>query len=316
MINKQIKKLTHPLNEDLRNIIIMDNMECDGMCDRTFKTIYDDQEDLYFYANPNIEDSYGLILCTTCLVNNALLNEHNEKLAKYKIKKDTICDLCSNTFNNNGYELQTEQFLYICSTCYNTKDICKRYFKKLDNPQHTYVCMRNDGWRRIVYQLKPITNLTIPKMLHKYPELHITEEKISIMENYLDVIVNLDPRIKNVCSNLAYWIPFILSDEMPFYHSYTFLLIYAGCGSNHPVVSGVWDDHGRVSLDLVYDDFDTFIDDYEQWKNNPCSNKEQIEAELKQLKWIEDEHNEKIAMLCTDFSNYIRLMRHLGLHYG
>src|SRR5947199_241509 len=73
----------------------------------------------------------------------------------------------------------------------------------------------------------------------------------------------------------------------PFTEAYTALLVDCVTGK---IASLVEDDHSRVSIDIIYNNVDDYIIDFENWKNNILINENMMGENNKNNKNIIDEN--------------------------
>lgn len=127
--------------------------------------------------------------------------------------------------------------------------------------------------------------------------------------NYIDCIkyANFD------IGKMKHWC--MLKDslsDIPFIDATAFIIVNCVDGR---VASGIYDDHGRVALNLLYNSPEDFISAYDSWKKIKKN-----EQEIVNLKKNFDDKSfceyEELAEICDGFSSYIRLHKQMGYYYG
>jgi hypothetical protein len=78
------------------------------------------------------------------------------------------------------------------------------------------------------------------------------------------------------------------------------------------IISGLADDHGRIALNIVFDNLDDYLDDCHKWLDQSMSD-ENIKLRENHS---DDDDNLIAAKICTEYSGYIRLSRNLGTYCG
>ena len=82
--------------------------------------------------------------------------------------------------------------------------------------------------------------------------------------------------------------------------------------------SVVHDDHGRISFDIIFDNINEYQKAYDEWFTHKSTmttkDYRQIYDELKNKD--DDIEEEKLMLLCEEFSGYVRLKKCLDMYYG
>ncbi len=299
VINTVIKETKF---DDLEKISESDGFICDGSCKRDCKTIVDNGENLYNYVK--------LIYCETCYQNKdyqsltkGLEYIDRRNFSTKEKPRYWRCDLCSTSLGGGcQWYCNSKTDIDICYECYH-KDLSKE-FKLLD--KDVYICYRGiDG---VYFKISEVKDLQIPEQLVD----QIKEDNVKNWIQTFDSLanVNINHKIVNLCE----WLPISDMYEMTHTDAFTQLLVNCGVEGNGQVASLVSDDHGRVSLDLIYDTLDKYLEDYKKWVESRLSGDE---LEKLQEKLEEDDDNiDEVAAACQEFSGYIRLHNRLSFYYG
>ena len=306
-----VEIVNNDLYNDYKNIHKLSEVDyffCDGSCDKTIKKLIDDRIDLYSYMINN----HTFIYCEYCLEQKSYL--YNLDFINYMIysekekPRDKKCSFCDEKLGGGckwyyNYDIE----LYICKVCYKL-DLNKK-FKLLKNTDTIYLCDKNK-YNPVIIQRYPIIHLCIPDKLK-------INSDISYWLKNIENIVYIDNNINNIC----YWLPFTVFYNFPeFINAVTFLLI--NCSrKNGEVASVLIDKNNRVSVDIIYNDFESYTQDYEKW-NTSYNNSNNIDKN-KILKKIISKYNEtqsfyenELCKVFTEFSAYIRIHKKLKTYYG
>jgi hypothetical protein len=205
----------------------------------------------------------------------------------------------------------------LCDTCcYEDKQnkiLNIKMWKKLtlDNKNKLYTINRT-------YPVKVELNKQYQIIDYQIPELLQNEITMKRNETYielLDSIVNLDP---SMTDNLLHWTLFTDFHKLEYYEAYLDFAIK--CEFPYPVASVCCDDHGRISMDVVFQTFEDYLVAYNDWKlSRKNYTKEERDLIINEIK--EDDDNTSICMkkalsISKSFSEYIRLERDLPFYYG
>lgn len=212
---------------------------------------------------------------------------------------------------NKWYETKINYLtLHICETCYPT--ISNKLHQNTDFIDDKYIlCQRSgDG---IFLDISTVKDREIPDLLVK----DVTKQRIDEWVELTSSIVNVTPL--NNFGSLKSWVLFTDYYEIPFYDAMTYLLIECKKDS-HRIASVVSDNHGRVSIDVIFDNIDDYITEYNQWLNSKIIDSNIYESKLNEVnesfKKSYSCSNKLLSEVCKEFSGYIRLQRGLNMYYG
>jgi len=238
------------------------------VCDLCDKKIIN--KDFFYIGN------FKFHLCgEECLNKFPSILSYVDKFNYSRVDKPLIwhCDNC-NLFMGSGYD-------WYCNDKINI-DICKHCYN-----ENNYIKKFND--RMIIIEGGMCLNLSSPlENNFEVPteiQCEITDERNEKFTRLYDSIVQCD--IKN---SLRYWTMFTDFKEMRDIHSKTCLIINCEKGSKHEIASLLVDNHGKTGINLVFNSFEKYLNEYDMWKTSK---------------------NEY-----PTFSEYVRISRNLSLYYG
>lgn len=198
----------------------------------------------------------------------------------------------------------------ICMDCYDLDKIYDYYNSKFIeiNLNNYKLCNRLSDATLI--NILNASSRNIPTEL----ENEITTERMEIWIDLLSSIVNIDLSfgpIKNWC---------LISDiyELPLFNASTAVLLEC-CGNNR-IASLLIDDHGRVSCDIIFDNYNDYLNDKNNWKCKYVKDSDEHIKELKIFKKLLNKVGEieedEFKNVLLEYSGYIRISRKLDIYYG
>jgi hypothetical protein len=269
---------------------LLPTFQTSSQCNICEKTRSDDPEDGEKYEpftsqNPWHRAQYSDIdVCSECYPTfyDNLVNTNENGQYKY-------CDVCIQDIGEKPYYYTNEDAGYdVCATCYTTK----RPFGVNINQMG----FQTDRDKYII--AKHITYDNIPQHLLS----EITAERNKIFIDLLDSIV----RLPDTFNNILEWT--LITDLTTCEHH------HAECGfavnvidPKHPIASILSDDHGRVAMNVVYDTYEDYLREKEEYINmneSVCSRSSDSSSSS-------SSSNNKIS-----FAEYIRTQRNIRFYYG
>lgn len=298
--------------------------------------------DDYKFSDDDFDEINGSFNCDLC--NNSI--EDNKM---YSIRKHNI-DLCEKCYpsKNDVYDIQIidrldysiedkpliwscnfcdkklgggckwytiskkddEPFGDICMDCYNLEKIYDYYNNQFVeiNTDNYKICNRGNDCTLV--NILDASPRNIPSELIN----EITEERIEEWTDLISSIVNVDISfgpIKNWCLISKIY-------NIKLVEAYTGILLEC-CGNNR-VASLLIDNHGRVSCDIIFDNYVDYLNDKNNWK---CDYVEDSEEHIKERNRLLDILHSEFSIdndICknvmTEYSGYIRMARDLETYYG
>jgi hypothetical protein len=298
-INTVIKNPKFDDFGELKKVIDDKYTECDGVCRRTCKEIVDDGEKLYC--------SIKRIYCTKCYENKCyeeiLKNLEYIDRRNFSIKEkphNHFCDICNKSVGGGcEWYCNIDTDVDICMNCYN-KDFSKDIILVDEN---VYICNRTSNF--VLLKIEEVKDLKIPNQLVDQIKKENINEWIEMFNSMANI--SLNGKIVNLCE----WLPFTDLYNIPNGHAISQLLVNCGNENNGQIASLVIDDHGRISIDLIYDNVDQYCEDYNKWKDSRASNKDDQDDDQDDEKDLEYYERQ-----CTEFCGYIRINKRLRIYYG
>jgi hypothetical protein len=307
------------INDDLKNkyenlikLSDADEFFCDGCCEKSLKNLVDNKIELFSYVFSN----QHFIYCNNCLDNKAYLNnlEPVDRLEYSTEDKplDWQCSFCEKKLGGGcKWYCNIHTDLDVCAQCYNS-DISKN-FKLLKNTDYLYIGERN-GLHPVIIERSEIKELKIPD-ISDVDGVIDADYVIDWLHN-IENIVSLDSKINNI----YYWLPFTDLCELPdFIDASTQLLLNCSPDGKGEVASVLYDDHYRIAVNIVYDNFESYKMEFEEWEDTQLLTREKKKLISKLKKEYDNTRTidvTDLAKACKDFSGYVRLSRELKTYYG
>nr|QBK86467.1 MAG: hypothetical protein LCMAC102_02620 [Marseillevirus LCMAC102] len=291
--------ITNHKYDRLTKISECDDLECDGDCNKLFKDIVKEGTELYKFKY--------LLICGLCLHKNSMANGL-KYIDKRDYSEEWLCLYCEEKQGGGCGRYCNNDFLDddICKKCY---PIMSQYYKKLGNVGK--YCIVFAGWQPYCFKMSKVKILDIPEQLKD----NINENVIKEWLESFDAIASIDEKIVKINE----WIPFTNVYDIPHFPARTQLLVNCSKKRNGQIASIVRDDHGRMAIDIIYDNMKEYLKDYEKWKENRLSKEDQqsmsdqVAKDFKET-WTAEEDD--MASICDEFSGYIRLTKKLKMYYG
>ena len=215
---------------------------------------------------------------------------------------ERYCDHCFTPVQGVCYGL--EESFDICQECHLDLDAVFDGFLLIKKTDKLY---QND--RETILVANQLDEMSVPEGL----VTSITEDR---KETYLDMLDSL-VRPLGAKWNILGWALFTEVTEVPCFDAMCGLIVSCEPGSNNPVASILSDNHGRVAVNLLYNSFQEYLKEYQQWEGERDHNLEPYLTEVR--KSFEEAHDcdDALLMKATDsFSVYIRIKRKISLYYG
>ena len=290
--------------ENLYRLSETENFMCDGNCGKTFKTLVEENAPLYKHT----ANGHLIIMCEKCLDNESY--KKNLELVdrtEYTIKQKPLmwpCNFCGEKQGGGcKWYCNSISDIDMCIKCYED-DLFDKYTKIEDIEKH-WMCERN-GINPVLVVLDKVNELKVPDELKD----KVTLKRIESWFRDFDELVSTDDKINNICT----WLPFTDIYEIPNFNAATMLVVNCNIKNNGQVASVVFDDHGRMAVNIIFDTFEEYQKGITEWKENKLSEEETKELLVKVKNNVAEE--EDIANTCEEFSGYARLIRKLEMYYG
>ena len=294
------------INNDLKNeyeyitkISDAHDFFCDGCCEQSLKDLFENKIELFSYQH--------FIYCKTCLDNKAYLNNleliNRIEYSTEDKPLDWKCGFCEKKLGGGcKWYCNININLDICTECYNS-DISKN-FKLLINTDNLYICDRNE-LHPVIIERRKIKDLHIPDLSDF--DSFINTDNLKDWLNNIEHIVYIDSKINNI----YYWLPFTNIYEIPdLIEASTQLLINCSPDGKGEIASVLYDNHYKISVNVVYDNFESYKIAFEEWEDTQLITRDKKKLIYK-LKQEYDNTNSidivELAKACKEFSGYIRL---------
>lgn len=204
-----------------------------------------------------------------------LTNTNEDSCYKY-------CDVCIQDIGENAYYTNEDAGYDVCEPCYKSN----RPFGVNVNQSG----IENERGQYIIAKHLDYEQLNIPS--------EITAERNQLFIELLDSLV----RLPDTYDNILEWT--LITDLVPCEHN------DAECGFainliNHKVASVLSDNHGRVAMNVVYDSYEDYLREKEEF--NSINNIFAFDSEL-----CFDDKEENTE----NFGEYVRRKRGLSFYYG
>ena len=268
----------------------------------------------------------------------ALLGEELPSLPDFS---EFSCDVCENSAqyillgNNDGVSLCDQCYSLAVSadakvllprtdTSYRICDICKQYLNgrcAWGIGQYFDVCepclpqigdvftnnkedlITNDREYLYVYKTPDPDTYEVPEQL---------KSRVLPVDNYVDVLSCL-VRPPTMNANLAEWVLISVFEPVTLCDVSCALAVRCIKG-HHQIASLVSDDHGRVAMNIVYNNVQDFLAEESVFKSQ-CLSGEELRNAKEELK--QQPHDiELLLKATTSFAVYVRISKNLCLNYG
>lgn len=194
------------------------------------------------------------------------------------------CMICRDYFDENTYYSDAYESIYICADCYNKRD-----------------CIVNVNQSGI---LTDRDDYIIAKHLTYEGAISLPEITAERNQQFIGLIGSI-VRVPDTFNNILVWT--LITDLTP-----GILHTDVVCGfavnvidPKHPVASVLSDNHGRVAMNVVYDTYEDYLREKEEF--NSINDAFDFDSELCFDDNEENTHN---------FAEYVRRTRELGFYYG
>jgi hypothetical protein len=229
--------------------------------------------------------------CVTC--GSAMTKGSTWKVISKKDDSYSNSDICMTCFASNADGLESclkLQHIYDDSNIYAV-DRCSEAILVSD--------------KQVTDTLRIVPDAIAGKVTKKMAELWI--------DSMTDSIADLNPPCDEFGS-VRQWCLFTELYSVPEARCDTSL---AFDGINGRVASVVWDNHGRVGVDVIFKTFEEYQSAELEWRRSVAQySEEKCKSILDDYKKSGDLSYADIAIMCKEFSGYIRLHRNLGIYYG
>jgi hypothetical protein len=192
-------------------------------------------------------------------------------------------------------------------------DICDECYQH-ENPLYKAKYMNNDGSTIIISRSDPLIINIAPVKDHVFEVPTdllecITEDRNKLFISLIGEIVFCD-----LPSSILKWTMFTDFENIGFYPAHTALAIM--CEYPYPIASLCDDDHGRVSMVIIYDTYDEYKQGLSEWK---LPDDDILNARRENIQMLMDEGSVDDDV-CADgalhFSQYIRMKRVIPMYFG
>lgn len=253
------------------------------------------------------------LLCSNCYNNMDIKNVHFNKEEWWH----ATCDCCFKHIIGDALELFEKAHLCNkCSKTYNFKDI----FLKFDINNNNNNIIYTDGGREEILIYNNNIELQVPDIVYKEYEFEenrydsITE---SMAHAWFDIIFSL-VKMPNIEFNCFEWRILTNLESVPCFDAMCCFAIRC-VKNNHQIASIVMDNHGRVAMDIVFENIDEYLKEKKLFEKQLRPEEERLKCkELLEKKFTEKFYaeNEHIMNATDSFSVYYRLKLGLSLYYG
>jgi len=259
------------------------------------------ERERYYEPDKNMNETpwfriraYDFDLCDECV------NTFYEGLIPTKnIGPCEYCVVCDDSLRapNPMYSTQSKDYfsdayrsIYVCENCYKTN---KTHLVNVNQSG-----IENDREQYIIAKHLDYDALTMPPQLLS----KITTERNQLFIELLDSLT----RLPDTYDNILEWT--LITDLTPCEHH------DAECGFainliNHKVASILSDNHGRVAMNVVYDNYEDYLREKEAFDQKPHT----ITLDPYYCCESDDETTE---LTTKNFGEYIRRKHKLGFYYG
>ena len=93
------------------------------------------------------------------------------------------------------------------------------------------------------------------------------------------------------------------------------------CEEPYPIASTCTDNHGRFSIDIIYNSYMDYLHDLDMWscaRMNSLTEQNKEKSIIVQKKYdaYEDINDDELLEICETFASYIRIKNKLSTHFG
>ena len=270
-----------------------------------------------------------LDMCRKCHDGDALFEKNLKLIDRTKFSEEEkprlwICFGCG-TRLGGGCRWYCNQYINVdvCEDCRRDRRISDDFISVFEpNSVGVYYSERSGMLALDVFhEVSTADGYEVPRQILDHisgggTDFNITREWNGMFLDLFESFVHCD-----VEGSLLNWTLCTEVSDMETFHACTGLAVNCKRGSGHPVASIVFDDHGRVSMDVIYGDFESFWKDYEDWcENKRIKDEKKRKAKIEEVKHIMDTKyscdNIIMAEASDHFGEYIRLIRNLDFYYG
>jgi hypothetical protein len=295
--------------ENISKLSITEHFMCDGECGKTFKKLVEGKESLYYHT----ANGHLIIMCEKCLDNESYKkNIEIVDRTEYTTKQKPLmwpCNFCGDK-QGGGCKWYCNHIsdIDMCMKCY--KDDLFDKYTKIENVDKYSLSERN-GLDPILMILEEVKELKVPLELKD----KVTTERAEMWFQEFNELVCIDDKVTNICT----WLPFTDVYEIPNFSASTMLVVNCDTKNNGQVASVVFDDQGRMAVNIIFDTFEEYQKELKEWDNNQLSEEKRVDLSDKVKSDFKKKHQadeEDMANTCEKFSGYVRLSRKLNMYYG
>ena len=241
----------------------------------------------------SINSNSKIDICSKCYTNEILTKLFDLQIidrTTYSIEEKPLiwpCIYCK-TLLGGGCKWNLLEFNYkeldVCNDCYNNIEInLKNSFHEIDDKY--VICER--GGDGVFLDISNIDQHD--RQILDVIKDEITQKRIEDWIDTIDSIVNIDSN-KTHFGTVKQWTLFTDLYEIPIFDAMTALLIDCKIGNNGRVASVVFDNHGRCSIDIIFNTFDEYLKEYNEWLQIKIKDECIYEKEFKKAKKIVQKH--------------------------
>ena len=273
-------------------------------------------------------------------------NSFKFTLSEFKDKICDKCDNCNNILALDFYHGKCE--IDLCLDCFNKPieelftehekshhicNMCEQHIKtgKIHNIEDFDVCYK--CW--LTLELKNCF-LRINKDTCEDLILNERGEMFSIQSLELDVPIEFQKEVndEDLCKQYIEMVEYIVRpplpnwnpqgwalissfEEIPSFDALCSFAIRCHRGKSHQICSIVEDNHGRIAMNIIYQDHLEYLKDLKEWEENRNNDIDSYIEKVK--KAFEDDgtcDNEIIMKATNSFAVYTRIKRNLCCYYG
>lgn len=259
----------------------------DYICDNCKNTVTLD----FYHNNCDVD------LCLDCFNKpiDVLFDEHE--------KSYHICNICEQNIKTG--KIHNICNFDVCCKCWQTIDL-KNCFLRINKDTCEDLIFTD---RENIFSIKSL-ELDIPTEFQK----EVNDE--SLRNEYIEIVDSIvRPPFPNW--NPQGWALISSFEEVPSVDALCSFIIRCERGKPHQICSVVEDNHGRVAMNIIYQDHLEFLKDLNEWEEN---RDDDIDSYIKKVKKSFKEYYEcdnEIIMKATDsFAVYTRFKHNLSCYYG
>lgn len=262
-------------------------------------------DDVFYIADINnqyiVDTEFSF--CRDCYENGGR-EKFNHKVNNIELSTDNKvsykrCIVCKDKIGNRRRRRITSRYFVFDGVCENC-DIKDLIFRKIENG--------------LVSRESTLISLhkVEGKYIHKELESEVTDKRIQSWIQVISSICNI-PHI-DIFGSFKQWVEFTDPYDHPCRNVYTSLLVDCSPTTNGRIASLLVNNHGRISIDIVFDTVEQYMEEYKKWKDNYSPEKQKKAVEL-----LADDYEQDDSVYIDsteEFSGYIRYTKNLGFHYG